>query len=160
MSTLLVPVLNPVTTMLSIKQQRLGTLSKPKTLDRRNHGSKNRLLLSIGADLHLLETRELVLRSVGYQVRSVGEMMFSVDRSPVHADLVLICHSVPRSRVLPLLDRLLHTRPAKPLLLLTLYDDDVLEPRPGLYYSAPYPMELLQSVRDLLSGYNHLITGQ
>ena len=55
------------------------------------------IVLSIGFDPSLLETRSLVLQSAGYMVESASSLKEAVNRfQSGDFDLVLLCHSVPR----------------------------------------------------------------
>jgi DNA-binding response OmpR family regulator len=61
------------------------------------------LVLSVGPNASLLETRNIVLRSAGYLVESASSMNEAVHRFLAgDFDLVILCHSVPireRARV-------------------------------------------------------------
>ena len=55
------------------------------------------MVLAVGLDPSLLETRSLVLQSAGYIVESALSVKEAVDRfQSGDFDLVLLCHSVPR----------------------------------------------------------------
>jgi CheY-like chemotaxis protein len=55
------------------------------------------VVLAVGTDPSLLETRSLVLRSAGYTVESASSVKEAVERfQSGNFDLVLLCHSVPR----------------------------------------------------------------
>ena len=55
------------------------------------------IVLSIGFDPSLLETRSLVLQSAGYMVESASSLKEAVNRfQSGDFDLVLLCRSVPR----------------------------------------------------------------
>ena len=54
------------------------------------------IVLAVGLDPSLLETRSLVLQSAGYMVESASSVKEAVDRfQSGDFDLVLLCHSVP-----------------------------------------------------------------
>jgi CheY-like chemotaxis protein len=55
------------------------------------------IVLAVGTDPWLLNTRSLVLQSAGYMVESALSVKEAVDRfQSGDFDLVLLCHSVPR----------------------------------------------------------------
>jgi hypothetical protein len=55
-------------------------------------------ILSIGNDLELLRTRQMVLESVGYQVSSVTSPGIGESDEIQRIDLALICHTVEDAR--------------------------------------------------------------
>jgi CheY-like chemotaxis protein len=55
----------------------------------------SKLVLNVGEDPVLLDTREQLLRSVGYIVESVGSISAAINRYRTrNFDLVVLCHSV------------------------------------------------------------------
>lgn len=55
-------------------------------------------ILSVGDDAHLLESRQRVLESKGYRVRSVSRLDIVGDEEVRQVALAVICHSVEESR--------------------------------------------------------------
>jgi CheY-like chemotaxis protein len=55
----------------------------------------SKLILNVGADLALLDSREQLLRSAGYIVESVGSIWAAIYRYRTrNFNLIVICHSI------------------------------------------------------------------
>jgi hypothetical protein len=110
--------------------------------------SRRVTVLSIGDDSILLRTRQLVLQSAGYHVRSATSVDTIADDMLRGFDLVIVCHTLgnTRSSLIGSIQRL------HPLSTLTLSVNGAASPLwAGVPTSPASPQALLRSTREMLA---------
>jgi hypothetical protein len=109
-------------------------------------------ILSIGNDLELLRTRQMVLESVGYKVCSVPSRGVVESDEIQLADLALICHSVENAPATTIACALRNMHPPIPILrLIKVYwgQESIFDETLAL---SADPKNLLNKINEMLAG--------
>ena len=108
------------------------------------------VILAVGHDEHLMETRRLVLVSAAYHVFTASDHDGLAWMKIPKIDLAIICHSVDWDQTVRIVSCLRAIHPETPVLRLTQDVDDAPSPCDDVLVSATGPYRLLHKVQELL----------
>lgn len=112
---------------------------------------RQKKILSISYDSNLLMTREMILKSAGYRVRSVGRLQAALAECRLDdQDLVLIGHSIPLEHQERILKQVRQSSRAPVLALWRRGPEERLEGADYQLDALGGPMALLDMVRKIL----------
>jgi CheY-like chemotaxis protein len=110
------------------------------------------LVLNVGRDSPLLDTRAMLLRSAGYIVESTPSMADAIHRFRTgDFDLVILCHSIPEQDRQRLIDLIREEGSSTPVIFIS---STAAPPTPRfavLSVDNHHPAALLSAIRELLS---------
>jgi DNA-binding NtrC family response regulator len=110
-------------------------------------------ILSVGHDQHLLSLRSMVLETAGFEVieaYSVSDALRLAQSDAV--DLVLLCHTVPRSEQQRVLSAIRQRRRLMPVLSVIAHD--FVMPAEGCASAPAAPQQLLDALRQAALHYS------
>lgn len=108
-------------------------------------------VLSIGDDYSLLQSRQMVLRSAGYNVFSFASNTHPKELATVPADIVLICHTVDLARAETIVATFRQFHPTLPVLFLSKFNDGPRNTVLQQTMPASDPAGLLQRIDGMLA---------
>lgn len=109
-------------------------------------------ILSLGEDWALLESRQLLLQSVGYRVVSMpGDTTLKPD-DVRGFQLFLLCHSIEGPALESLVASLRNAAPSTPILQLTRFDSAPAKLNDRVVPACSGPSELLRTIDAVLGG--------
>jgi CheY-like chemotaxis protein len=109
------------------------------------------LILSVSYDGTLLKTRQLILESAGYAVKSVRTLKHALAlcKSSTQFDLLIVGHSIPQPEKQELMEAFRVKRPAVPVVALKKGGEETV--RGADLWIEPRPTVLLTTVAKLTS---------
>jgi DNA-binding NtrC family response regulator len=125
-----------------------------KTVRKENRMPENTRILSVGHDHHLLSMRSMVLEAAGFDVIEAYAVSDALRLAQSDAvDLVLLCHTVPKSEQIRLVSAIRERRRLMPVLCVIAHD--VVMPAEGCLSANSAPQQLLDALHQAAFNYSN-----